>query len=44
MRKHGIKVKKYKELEVLGYKNLFIYPEDLKNDFEGLRNKVKNII
>ena len=44
MRKHSIKIKKYKELEVLGYKNLFIYPEDLKNDFEGLRNKVKNII
>lgn len=44
MRKHSIKIKKYRELEVLGYKNLFIYPEDLKNDFEGLRNKVKNII
>lgn len=44
MRKHSIKIKKYRELEALGYKNLFIYPEDLKNDFEGLRNKVKNIL
>lgn len=44
MRKHSVKIEKYKELESLGYKYLFIYPKDLKNNFEGLKNKVKNII
>lgn len=35
------KIKKYEKLD--GYKNLFIFPEDLNNNFEGLEIKLKEI-
>ena len=39
-----IKLNKYKELENIGYKTLFIYPDDLKNNFKGLENKISNLL
>ena len=42
--KMEIKLTKYKELENIGYKTLFIYPDDLKNNFEGLKNKILNLL
>ena len=38
-----IKLLKYKELEKVGYKSLHIYPNDLKNNFEGLLKKIDQI-
>jgi hypothetical protein len=37
------KYTKYGELLKLGYKHLYIYPDDLKKDFEGLHKKLKVI-
>jgi hypothetical protein len=34
---------KYKKLLNVGYKHLYIYPSDLKNNFEGLHKKLKAI-
>jgi hypothetical protein len=34
---------KYRELLKIGYKHLYIYPDDLKNNFEGLHKKLKTI-
>ena len=39
--KMGIKLDKYKELEKIGYKSLFIYPEDIRNSFDGLLEKIE---
>lgn len=39
--KERVKIDKYKNME--GYKHLFIYPSDLKNNFEGLKNKILKI-
>lgn len=39
--KMAIKLEKYERL--IGYDKLFIYPEDLKNDFKGLRDKIFKI-
>lgn len=41
MSKMGIKLEKYKELEKIGYKTLFIYPEDIRNGFYGLLEKIE---
>ena len=41
--KTELKIKKYKELEQYGYKTLYIFPEDLKNNYEGLINKLIKI-
>jgi hypothetical protein len=38
-----IKYQKYGELLKVGYKHLYIYPDDLKNDFDGLLKKVQAI-
>lgn len=35
------KIKKYKTLE--GYRFLYIYPEDLQNEYEGLHKKIDNV-
>ena len=37
----GIKLDKYKELEKIGYKSLFIYPNDIRNGFDGLLEKIE---
>ena len=37
------KLKKYKELEGNGYKHLAIFPEDIRNNFEGLHKKIDMI-
>ena len=37
----AIKLDKYKELENIGYKSLFIYPNDIRNGFDGLMNKIE---
>ena len=37
------KLKKYKKLERNGYKHLAIFPEDIRNNFEGLHKKIDNI-
>lgn len=37
------KFKKYKKLLKLGYKHLYIFPEDLKNDYEILKLKIDKI-
>lgn len=39
--KTQIKYKKYNQLLESGYKHLFIYPDDLKNNYQGLINKIK---
>ena len=39
--KMGIKLEKYKELEKIGYKSLFIYPNDIRNGFDGLLEKIE---
>ena len=39
--KMEIKLEKYKELERIGYKTLFIYPEDIRNGFDGLLEKIE---
>ena len=39
--KMGIKLEKYKELEKIGYKTLFIYPDDIRNGFDGLLEKIE---
>lgn len=36
------KLEKYKELN--GYKFMFLYPNDLKNNFEGVYKKLETII
>ena len=36
-----IKLEKYKELEKVGYKTLFIYPEDIRSGFDGLLEKIE---
>lgn len=41
--KTDIKIEKYIALEKVGYKHLFIFREDIKNNFEGLKNKLNNI-
>lgn len=41
--KTEIKFKKYDELEKVGYKHLYIFPEDLKNNYKGLIDKIKDI-
>lgn len=38
----NIKINKYKEL--IGYKHLFLYPEDLQDNFKKLKEKIKTII
>lgn len=38
------KIEKYIELEKFGYKHLFIFPNDIKNNFEGLHRKLDLII
>ena len=38
------KIEKYKELEKVGYNILFIYPDDIKHNFEGLHKKLNSII
>ena len=38
-----IKLDKYKELEDVGYKSLFIYPDDIRNGFDGLLEKIELI-
>jgi hypothetical protein len=35
------KIEKYKQIK--GYKSLFLYPEDLSDDFKGLKEKIKVI-
>jgi hypothetical protein len=40
MRKKYIK---YEKLLKIGYKHLYIYPDDLKNDFQGIHKKLKAI-
>lgn len=42
-KKMDIKMKKYKEIEKVGYKTLFIYPDDIRNGFDGLMNKIEII-
>lgn len=39
--KESIKINKYQNMK--GYKHLFIYPSDLKNNFKGLKNKILKI-
>lgn len=39
--KEETKIEKYNNLK--GYKHIFIYPEDLKNDFQGLKHKLLKI-
>ena len=41
--KMAIKMDKYKEIEKVGYKTLFIYPDDIRNGFDGLMEKINNI-
>lgn len=41
---HDKKIEVYSELEKVGYKHLGIYPDDLKNNFEGLHKKLDDII
>jgi hypothetical protein len=41
--KMKIKMEKYKELEKVGYKTLFIYPDDIRNGFDGLLEKLQQI-
>lgn len=41
---HDNKIIKYKKLEEVGYKHLGIYPNDLKNNFEGLHKKIDEIL
>lgn len=36
-----IKLEKYKEIERVGYKTLFIYPDDIRNGFDGLLEKIE---
>ena len=38
--KMDLKLEKYKELEKIGYKTLFIYPDDIRNGFDGLLEKI----
>ena len=42
-KKMDIKMKKYKEIEKVWYKTLFIYPDDIRNGFDGLMNKIEII-
>lgn len=42
-KKMDIKMKKYKEIEKVGYKTLFIYHDDIRNGFDGLMNKIEII-
>ena len=37
------KLDKYKEIEKVGYKTLFIYLDDIRNGFHGLMNKINYI-
>lgn len=37
----GFKLEKYKELERIGYKTLFIYPDDIRNGSDGLLEKIE---
>ena len=37
----AVKLDKYKELEKVGYKTLFIYPDDIRNGFDGLLEKIE---
>ena len=39
--KMAIKMDKYKEIEKVGYKTLFIYPDDIRNGFDGLLEKIE---
>ena len=39
--KMAVKLDKYKELEKVGYKTLFIYPDDIRNGFDGLLEKIE---
>lgn len=42
--KTAIKLDKYKSLENNGYKHLAIFPNDIRNNFEGLHKKIDKII
>jgi DNA-directed RNA polymerase subunit RPC12/RpoP len=44
MNKMKRKYIKYGELMKVGYKHLYIYPDDLKNNFEGLHIKLDSIV
>ena len=39
--KMDLKLDKYKELELIGYKTLFIYPDDIRNGFDRLLEKIE---
>lgn len=41
---HDSKLIKYNKLKDVGYKHLGIYPNDLKNNFEGLHKKIDKIL
>lgn len=43
MNKMDKKYIKYRELLKIGYKHLYIYPDDLKNNFDGLDKKLRTI-
>lgn len=38
-----VKKDKYKKLESIGYKHLYIYPKDIRYGFDGLINKLKEL-
>lgn len=39
--KMKVKLDKYEELEKIGHKTLFIYPDDIRNGFDGLLKKIE---
>ena len=36
------KIEKYKNIKWLS--KIYLYPDDIKNNFEGVKKKIKNII